>query len=158
MWIGAGVGSSTVNPSTLTLLATLSGGALLLRPFTILRSRIVLYYRSDQIAATETPLGTFANIVVTDTAAALGVTALPNPSGIDGDPEASWFVHQPVNAMIKVSTAVGFVGSDFGIEYTVDSKAMRKVGPDDDIATLFDQQTGVGAEITTSGRRLIQLH
>jgi len=158
MWVGHGVGNDTVVASTLTLLGSLSASVLLLRPFTILRTHLEVYYRSDQITATETIFGTLADLVVTETAAALGVTALPNPSPLTGDPEQDWYLYQNVESQFNFASGVGFQGDSMGVHYGIDSKAMRKVGPNDDVVLLFDQEAAVGAEVTTMGRQLIQLH
>ena len=157
IWIGEGVGITTITASTKHLVSTLSVGALSLRPFTILRTRLILMYRSDQIAASEVPFGTYASLVVTDTAAALGATAVPSPSGVTGDPEAAWFTYQPVHNQLRLVSAVGF---EFRTDrqYVIDDKSMRKVGADDDVAAVFTQDAAVGATLYTSGRQLIQLH
>ena len=157
MWIGAGVGSTTLTSSTKHLVSTLSAGALLLRPFTVLRTHQVMHYRSDQQAASESPFAAMGQIVVTETAAALGATAVPSPSGILGDPEAAWFVHQQMVMFFQLISGVGF-DANAGAFWSIDSKSMRKVGPDDDIATVVTQEAAVGGIIFLAGRRLIQLH
>ncbi len=156
MWIGAGVGQDTIVSATKTLISTLSAGALLLRPFTILRTRQLIFYSSDQITAIEGPFGSYGKIVVTDTAAAIGVTAVPNPDTTAGDPDADWFVHESFASRFTFASAVGIM--DIGYVTTVDSKAMRKVGPDDNVVSMFTQIPTVGALLITQGRMLIQLH
>ena len=157
MWIGQGVGSTALPASSKILVATLSAAALLLRPFTILRTHIDILYLSDQTAVTELPFGAYGQLIVTDTAAAIGVTAIPDPSGTDGDPEADWFIHQQMAVQVNFQSAVGFDGN-FGMHYTIDSKAMRKVGPDDNEVAMFSEVAAVGANIITGGRQLVQLH
>ena len=157
IWIGAGVGQQTIVASSVQLLASLSAGALLLRPFTILRTHMLIAFSSDQAAVTEVPQGTFARIVVTETASAVGATAVPDPSNIDGDPDAGWFLSKDVFVKFQFLDATGFEG-DSSTQYEVDSKAMRKVGPDDDVVSMFSETAGQGAQIVTRGRMLIQLH
>ncbi len=152
MWIGAGVGSTTVASAVKALISSLSAGALLLRPFTILRTRMEILYFSDQVATSENPHGSYGRIVVTETAAALGITALPNPSGISGDPEASWVVWQALASRFQFNTGVG-VEAQGGMRYTIDSKSMRKVGPDDDLVTLYDNEIANGATVIDNGKR-----
>ena len=156
MWIGAGIGTDNLLASALTFVSSLSGGALLLRPFTVLRTHLLVHFTSDQVAVNETPFGTLARIVVTETAAALGVTAMPDPSPVSGDPEAAWFAVQNCSLRFKFLDATGVF--DAGVHFVVDDHAMRKVGPDDDIATIFSMDAGVGADMITQGRMLIQLH
>ena len=154
MWIGMGVGSTAVPGSSATLVTTLTAGALLLRPFTVLRTRGIYNFRSDQIVASEAPAGDFGFLIVTDTAAALGITAIPNP--VD-EPEAAWFAVQQMQAHFRLLSSVGFETAT-GREYTVDDKSMRKVGPDDNLVGVFGNSTAVGGTLFTAGRRLIQLH
>ena len=156
MWIGAGVGNTTVTTDTKVFVSSLSAGGLALRPFTILRTRMEIQFRSDQDLIDESPFGSYGQIVVTDTASGIGVTAVPDPSGIDGDPEADWFVWQAVFAHWQVSAIPDSAMMEY--KWTVDSKAMRKVGPDDDIVAMFSSQASGGSFLTTNGRRLIQLH
>ncbi len=156
IWVGAGLVPLAMPASTKTLQGTYSAGILSLRPFTILRTRFDIFYSTDQGAATETPLGTYAEIIVTETAAALGVTAVPNPSSVDGDPDQDWYVYQGMNDDLFFATSAGF--EKRGHHYIVDSKAMRKVGPSDDLAVVTDQQNAVGATLHVLGRQLIQLH
>jgi len=161
MWIGSGVGDTSLPASSKILVSTLSAGALLLRPFTILRTHKLLVYRSDQAVATEFQTGSYGQIVVTEAAAAIGVTAVPDPSGISGDPEADWFVWQAVvnNFFIDVNGTDGIgVDGSLGNQYVIDSKAMRKVGPDDNLISVFAQESAVGSIMSTNGRMLIQLH
>ena len=108
MWIGAGVGEQTITGSAVQLLFSLSAGALLLRPFTVLRSRMLVCYESDQKATTERSFGAFGVIVVIDQATAIGATAVPDPGTIGGDPEADWFIHQTVATSLVHQTNVGF--------------------------------------------------
>ena len=158
IWIGAGVGASAIAANSKVLISTLSAGALLLRPFTVIRTHVLLHWISDQVAQAESPFGAYGKLVVTDTAAALGITAVPDPSGINGDPGASWFVWQAMSADFAFASATGF-GAVSGRQYQVDSKAMRKVGPDDDIVTLVTNQSATdGAVVVSHGRMLVQLH
>ena len=161
MWIGAGVGSESVAGNSKVLSSSLSAAALLLRPFTVLRTHLMLHVRSDQFTAIETTIASYGQMIVTDTAAALGVTAVPDPSGIDGDPEADWFLWQSLmnTFFIDVNGADGIgVDGALGVLYEVDSKAMRKVGPDDNLVSVIASNTATGFDISSQGRRLIQLH
>ncbi len=157
MWIGAGVGVTTTGVAGTTLVATLSAGALLLRSFTILRSRIELAVFNDQTAASETSFGTYGQIVVTEAAAAAGIGSIPNPSGVSGDPEADWYIWQAISARFINLTSVGFA-QDVLHRYVIDSKAMRKVGPDDQVVSVLDNELATGISIVTNGRQLVQLH
>jgi len=156
IWIGFGVGITSIVASADQVIGVLSAGALALRPFTILRTHMVLGFASDQSIATERPQGTFGAIVVTETAAAIGTTAIPDPSTTDGDPDADWFLMQECMATLIFKDATGI--ETYMQQYIVDSKAKRKVGPQDDVVQIFSETVGVGANLITRGRQLIQLH
>ena len=79
-------------------------GALALRPFTILRTRMLIGLKSDQGAATEQQIVSYGKIVVSDDAAAVGLTAFPNPSGISGDPDAG---HHAVASRFLMTSSSG---------------------------------------------------
>ena len=157
MWIGAGLGRSTIVGASNNLLGVLNAAALALRPFTVIRTRMMISHFTDQEAVDEGPFGSFGMIVVTDNATSVGVTALPDPGTVTGDPDADWYVHQPVWQQFVVDTASGLLVSSPN-SYIIDSKAMRKLGPDDDIAWMYADESGVGSFLTTQGRILIQLH
>ena len=157
MWIGSGVGQTTIVANATALIASLSAGALLLRPFTILRTRQLIGFTTDQAAVTERPQGLYGQIVVTDSASSIGATAIPDPSSTDGNPEADWFVHQECLTKFTFLSSVGFDEGGL-VQYVVDSKAMRKVGPQDDVVSMFSETGVFGAVLFTRGRMLIQLH
>ena len=157
MWIGAGVGTTVITASAVQLISSLFAGSLLLRPFTILRTRMLISYELDQFVTGESTFGAYGRIVITDAASAIGATAVPDPGLTTGNPEADWFVSQPCHAIVDNASSVGFQNGP-QIQYVVDSKAMRKVGPDDDVVGMFSEENGKGAFLTTMGRVLIQLH
>ncbi len=154
MWIGGINAAVTLPASTVVLMATLSAAALLLRPFTILRYRAAIHYENDQQVTSERSTGAMGFMVVNDTAAALGITGIPSPIT---NPDAPWFVWQGMTNRLRLATAVGF-DANGGTHYEVDSKAMRKIGPNEDLAVVFDEQSAVGAVLQEQGRILIQLH
>ena len=154
IWIGNRLSQTQPAGGAATLLATLNAAALLLRPFTILRTRIEILWRSDQTATNETPTGAYGQIVVKQTAGAIGVTAVPTPlTEIDAD----WYIYQGLTVATDSLTSVGF-DMDMGHHWTIDSKAMRKVGVQDDDAVVVELDTAAGAFINVEGRQLIQLH
>jgi len=154
-WIGVNIVANNIAASTNVLIGVLSAGALLLRPFTILRSRFVIEWASDQVVASEFPSGALGFTIVSDEALAAGIASIPKPMA---NADSDWFVHQGMITSFAFGSGVGFVGSTFGREYTIDSKAMRKVGPNDSLAGVVENLTAFGADITAVGRMLIQLH
>ncbi len=155
IWIGVTVAPAVVPASNAILLATLNAAALALRPFTVVRSRFDLRWASDQAAAAEDPFGSFGAMVVTDTAAALGITAIPDPGS---NQDSDWFIWQGLSVVFSLATAVG-IDANGGARYDVDSKSMRKVGADDDIVFVVSNLNAAdGGVITINGRMLLKLH
>ena len=154
MWIGSGLTVTTLVASTNTLLQSLSAAALLLRPFTIIRTRLLIQFESDQTAGSENPQGVFAKIVVSDQAIAAGAASIPNPIT---NADAPFHVYNPLISSFLLVTAAGFT-EPTGYTVEVDSKAMRKVGANEDVATMFSMRNAVGGVIQIEGRTLVKLH
>ena len=154
IWVGAGIAQFAVATNGKTLITSLNAGALALRPFTILRTRLLVTLDSDQIVASENPTGAYGEIVVKEIATGIGVTAVPGPLT---DPDADWYIYQGMTARLRFVTAAGFE-SNSGAHWEIDSKAMRKVGPTDDVAVCFEMRNVGGGTMNLEGRQLIQLH
>ena len=153
VWIGAGFSDVTLVSGAEKLITVLSASAALLRSFTILRSRIALQFHTDQGAASEHPTGAMGYIVVTDQASGVGITALPAPIA---EPDADWFIYQGLLATIDFGDNTGFTQT--GNIFTIDSKAMRKVGPNQDVVSIIEMRSQGGAIVNGEGRILVQLH
>ena len=156
MWIGDATTLVAVPGNSVVLLSTLNAAALALRPFTVMRTRGFVHWESDQVAASEQTEGIYGEIVVTDSATTAGIASIPDPLS---DPTASWFVFEPVFQRFLFTDATGshqYGGA--GSVWRFDSKAMRKVGFDDDVAGVFVNGTASGANGLVNARTLIQLH
>ena len=139
-----------------TLVGSLNAAALALRPFTIVRTRFLVGILSDQAAVSESQVGAFGMAVVSDQAAAIGVTAIPMP--ITDMSSDLWFVHQLMYSDFQIDSSVGFQ-SDAMHQYVIDSKAMRKVEVGEDIV-LVTERSGTGDGILTivGGRALVKVN
>jgi len=153
VWLQVNLGTDVLVGSACALLGSLNAAALALLPFTVVRTRLECRYSTDQSSASETPHGAFGLIVVSDKAAALGITAVPCPITNAND---DFFVWQAMQSKFEFTTGTGY--RDIGERYTIDSKAMRKMDTGDDIGIVFEQSASVGAEIITTGRILVKLH
>ena len=155
IWISAGLGAATIVAAT-TLLSTLNAAALALRPFTIVRTRLAIIFSTDQVAASESFFGVYTKQVVTEQAAAAGVASVPSGTV---EQDADFYVYEPIFQSFELSSGSGFETKqgDQGM-HVVDSKAMRKVGNNDDIASVLDTRAFAGAIIAIEGRTLIKLH
>ena len=152
-WFTINFEQIVIGASTNVFIGSLNAAALALRPFTIVRTRLQCMYGTDQLGAPETPIGVMGLIVVQEKAASLGITALPTPVT---EADSDWFVHQGMMSTFDFISGTG-VSNTF-VQYTIDSKAMRKVDNGDDMVTMFEQQSAFGAELTIQGRFLVKLH
>ncbi len=135
------------------LINSLSSGLLAIRPFTIIRTHVELLIISDQQAAAEFCGAAFGTAVVSDQASAIGVTAVPTPD-TDGGSDL-WMSHQYMWNSLIFASAVGL--DTVGRQYTVDSKAMRKVDDGQDFVVVLERMSiGSGATIFVAGRILIK--
>ncbi len=156
-WLSVSPGLATLTATGGTLLAVLSAGAKAFRPFTVMRTHILLQVTSDQIVATEDQVGAYGLAVVSDEASAAGVASIPTP--ISNASSDKWFVYQMFFNSWAVSSAIGAVNRSGGQVYQIDSKAMRKVDVGEDIVFVAEfDATGEGFRIIDGGRILIKLH
>ena len=125
-------------------------------PFTIVRTRGLLSVRTDQTVATESIIGAIGIAIVNETAAALGVTAIP---GSMSEPSwDGWFVHQMFIETWRFLTSAGFESRD-SIQIPIDSKAMRKVQSDETMIVVIEGGSqGAGMQVAVNIRSLLKLH
>ena len=157
MWIFLSPLLDTAAPGASVLISTLNAAALALWPFTIVRTHWEILVTSDQSVATESQIAGVGQAVVSDQAAAIGITAIPTPvTDLGSD---LFFVHQSMLSNFLFKDATGFEADD-GVHYSVDSKAMRRVNDSEDVVATFEVGggSGGGATIITMGRMLLKLH
>ncbi len=152
-WFGIDLGATVVADAS-QLIGSLNAAALAFRPFTVVRTRLIMQYASDQAAASESPGGALGFIVASDEAIATGAGALPDP--VD-DANAPWFVWDPGQCNFLFGDGTGFLEPD-GRMNVIDSKAMRKVGANEDVAIIFEEVNNFGMNLTLIGRMLVKLH
>jgi len=122
----------------------------------VMRTHLAIWYRSDQSAASEFTQAAFGMQVVTDSASGAGIASVPTPIT---DSDSDFFVYQPLHQEILFKDATGFgLEQGAGSAWIVDSKAMRKVGINDDIAMTLEVRSAVGSAIAIEGRMLVKLH
>ena len=157
VWFQFGPVQQTVAAaSTAAVAFSLNAAALALRPFTVVRTRGTIAYRSDQHTAEERYGGGFGIAVVSDQAVAIGVTAVPTPVTDYGSD--LWFVIEQMYGTVGLTTDVGFEGN-FGKERTLDSKAMRKVDVGQDLIVVLETPSfTVSFDTVMAFRMLVKLH
>ncbi len=104
---------------------------------TVRRTRGMVFVTSDQPSASEAIFGAYGLIVVTDAAAAIGVTAVPGPVTEANDD--GWFVWQPF--MTKGADTI----ASYQPAFEFDSKAMRKVDTGFQIVMVIENASGTNA-------------
>ncbi len=125
--------TTSIAVSTNVLVGSFSAAGLAnLGPSTLIRVRGLIDIRSDQNAASEKATGAMGISVVTETARALGVTALQGPGS-----EAASDAWQTWQGIVAPPTT-GASGSTLTVQYMIDSKAMRKLGDLDSIVLLVE--------------------
>ena len=154
-WIGGTLVSSTMTAAANPVLqTTLNAAALALAPFTVVRTRGLIYVQSDQVAASEDQTVLYGQAVVSDEASAIGVTAIPTPDTDSGSD--LWFVYEALMSDLKFSTAAAY--GKIGAATVIDSKGMRKVEPGQDIVAVVESASAFGVTIRSFTRTLIKLH
>ncbi len=157
LWLFANVAGATLaSASTASLLFSYNAAALALRPFTIVRTRGVFGVKSDQIATQEDFDAAVSMSVVSDQAVAIGVTAVPTPATDMGSD--MFFVYEMLFGTYEDRTAAGFESNGL-TSMQFDSKAMRRVNDDQDLAvTLETSSVSNGVNVRLGFRQLIKLH
>ncbi len=148
---------SEANDGSASISHSMTAVELAKRPFTVIRTYLQVKLSSDQSAASETQVAGIGLCVVSDQAAAIGVTAVPTPlTDLESD---LWFVHQVMMNEFLFATGVAFI-SGVGEQYSIDSKAMRKVNDDEQILIVQEGSNVVGNGLitVTGGRLLIKEH
>ncbi len=132
-WSGFSVVEQAVSSSSKLLLATFA----LNNPGideTVLRNVGLISISTDQSAASEFQHGALGIIIVTDTAAALGVAAIPSPIA-DSDDDG-WLLHVPFSQFFDLGSNIGF--NTTSVQYSFDSKAKRIVHDGSSLALVIE--------------------
>ncbi len=124
-------------------------------PGTIVRTRGTLFVRPSVNTANATGFGVLGMAVVTDAAAAIGVTAIPAPSGASDDD--AWFLWTPFATDVRFDTGIGFAMDTLTV-FQFDSKAMRKVHDGSTAVVVLENDTTVSMDFVILFRMLIKLH
>ncbi len=155
-WFPIDLTSTTVSGAG-SLLNSLTTAELARRPFTIIRTHLEMQIVTDQSANSEFQLAGLGMCVVSDQAAAIGVTAVPTPlTDLDSD---LWFVHQLLFCNQQIISAIGFTNPS-GVRMAIDSKAARKVNDAENVVVTAQQNSilGDGFSMQVGGRLLIKEH
>ena len=151
VWLGpADQGYVTVATGTKVLLAS-TGGFGLGSAGTMVRTRGLLSIRPTSEAVSVSIDGAFGIAVVSATALATGITAIPGP--FDDSDWSGWMVHQFFAQRFSLASDIG--RDILSVNFEIDSKAMRKVAGDEAIVLVGESRQG-GVSILSHMRILFQ--
>ena len=105
-WIPFEITQDALGTGTAVLVSVGNAALDLLAPYTIVRTRGVLFMVSDQQIATEDQELSYGHAVVSTQAAAIGVTAVPTP--VTDDASDKWYVYETMLGSLQFGTGVGF--------------------------------------------------
>jgi len=144
------------SPGTAALIGVLDAGALAERPFTVMRTRGQIFGRSDQEAASQNWGVAFGMAVVTEQAAAIGVTAVPTP--VTDDDSDAWFTYEWILGTLGFVTGTGVF--EEGRMIPIDSRGARKVEDSDQLIVVVEAGLLITDGVAIHGfiRNLIKLH
>ena len=155
---GAARKSQWVGPAPQSYVAVASAGATALstfageEPLTIVRTRGNVSIKPASPTADIEITGAVGFGVVSAEALAAGVTAMPEPFS-DAD-WAGWFVWRTFSYDFEFNDATGINYPNWNFE--LDSKAMRKFGPNEAIVTIAESFSGA-FNISVNTRLLLKL-
>ncbi len=142
-------------PSGSALLNVTGAGLLALRPVTVIRVRGYWHLQSDQAAAAEDQGAALGMAIVSDQAAAVGITAVPTPTTDRSSDK--FFVYQSLMS----SRGAGTVDSELGVGEAYDSKAMRRMEDGSQLVVVLESEVAgltLGIAVRHVARILIKLH
>ncbi len=157
LWADATETNNGLAAASTAVISNVTGASVLaLRPFTVIRTRGYLHLRSDQTANTELYHAAWGMAIISNEAAAVGITAMPTPFTEMGSD--LWFVFEQLAGTNVVSSAVGFDAIG-GVSRVFDSKGMRKVEDGQEITFVKETSSvSVGVTFLSAARLLLKLH
>ena len=125
-------------------------------PETIVRTRGVIWVKSDQESAEENPFGAMGIAIVSDQAAAAGVASVPTPiTEIDSD---LWMVYVPWATSVWDTGGAALTAVN-GFAYEFDSKAMRKISADETVVVVVENASSAnGVKFAINFRMLFKVN
>jgi len=155
LWAVTPTSTVSIGSPGLAILAfSLTAAGLALRPFTVVRHRLVWFARSDVVTGGEVWGGAVGGCVVSDQASAIGVTAVPTP--ITDQQSDLWYFYEQ-----QFGRFGGTQVEEVGRQMQIDSKAMRKVEEGEDLIIVLETAAvteGASMVSVIGGRFLIKLH
>ena len=147
-----------IGPADQNFVSVASGGGTLVafgpltEQTTIVRTRGMVTVRPAAVTVDLTVCGAFGVGIVSDEARVAGIASIPEPFS-DAD-WGGWLVWRSFTYRFEFGTAVGIDFPNWSFE--VDSKAMRKVSPNESFVFVAESQSGA-YQISAPLRTLVKL-
>jgi len=122
---------------------------------TVVRTRGMFGWMTDQVVSDEFQFGAFGLAVVTAQAVSVGITAVPHPA--TDAAWGGWFYHSYFASAVEFISADG-VNTELMHTQIIDSKAMRKVDEDERIIAVVENMSSFGLEFINFERFLSKVH
>jgi len=136
-----------------TLVAsTPAAGFVGIAPITLIRTRGEFAYVTDQTAASEEQSGAVGICLVSEQAGLVGITAIPHPS-TDATWDG-WLYHRWFHSQFLVTSAIG-TQAEAMHSFEIDSKAMRKIGSEELLALVVENDDPADAFNVAFGVRFL---
>ncbi len=153
VWVGtADQGAIGIANNASVILAFFAPDVLSILKATVVRTRGIFQVTPTSLAADLAYGGAYGLGIVSDEAFASGAGAVPRP--FDDDDWAGWLVHGFYSGRYEFHDATATVFTPPQI--TIDSKAMRKVGPNETLVWVVESQLGA-VDVTIHARVLLML-
>ncbi len=153
VWIGtADQNDVAVGNGLSVIISSFAPDALAILKATVVRVRGRFTARPAAFTVTHDYSGAFGLGVVSDEALAAGAASIPRP--FDDDDWAGWMVHGYYSGHFEFDDATGLLIMDR--EIVIDSKAMRKVGPNETLVWMAESAESA-AQVNIQARVLMML-
>ncbi len=139
IWVGTADQSViTVAGGASVIISSFAPDALSILAATVVRVRGFAIFFPSAFGADLNYSGAYGLGIVSDEALAAGAASIPRP--FDDDDWTGWLVHGYFAGHLEFQSAVGETQLPFG--YHIDSKAMRKVRPNEALVWMVESQVG----------------
>ena len=153
LWIDSGApndtGYRTIAANTVIFDSQL---ATIPEPVTIVRTHGVSQVSPTSVTAERAMWGAIGMIVVKESAAAIGITALPDPLA---DPQEDWYFYSFFNSSTQTAITDGVAWEYTNVQ---DSKAMRKLELAETSVVIIANGSGTSIDINFMFRQLLKIY
>jgi len=153
IWIGAAEqGDVAVGSGSSVLIQTfVPDDSFMLAP-TVVRTRGLIQIRPSSFAADLDFDGAYGLGIMSDESVAAGQASLPRP--FDDDSWPGWLVHGYYMGHLEFQSGSGV--RTFPLQYVIDSKAMRKIGPGETLCWMIESRVAA-VDVNVHARLLFKL-